>query len=309
MNNERQKTKNEKKVLPWIFVFFLLSAYCIVFSTLCLFGIRNQFFTRHAWLFSLLAGALFLIVYGICVRFVIAEKEILTKSFLGIYVFLAFCLTLMFILQRTGFFRVIKDAESLQNYLQNSGRWMPTVYIVLQYLQVVILPIPGIVSTVAGVALFGAFHATLYSLIGILLGSFTAFIIGRKLGGKAVAWMVGKENLAKWQKKLKGKDNLFLTLMFFLPLFPDDILCFLAGLSTMSLGYFVSVVFFARMIGIVATCFSFDFIPFNTWWGLMIWGILILTIAIVFVVVYKNMDKLQKKFSKYLKRKSKGNKS
>ena len=33
---------------------------------------------------------------------------------------------------------------------------------------------------------------------------------------------MGEDALKKWQKKLKGKDNLFLTLMFLLPLYTDD---------------------------------------------------------------------------------------
>ena len=171
---------------------------------------------------------------------------------------------------------------------------MPILYIVLQYLQVILLPIPTVVSTVAGLALFGPFKTIIFSLIGIILGSITAFFIGRKLGYKAVAWIVGKETLDKWQKKLKGKDNLILTIMFMLPLFPDDVLCFIAGLSSMSNRYFVIMIILARAVGITGTCYSFDFIPFNTWWGLLIWGVFLSAIVIAFILVYRNMDKIQK---------------
>ena len=180
---------------------------------------------------------------------------------------------------------------------------MPTVYIVLQYLQVVILPIPGVVSTAVGVALFGPFLTIFYSLIGILLGSFTAFYIGRKLGGKAVAWLIGDETLSAWQKKLKGKDNFVLTLMFLLPMFPDDILCFIAGLSTMTIRYFIIMITVSRVFAVTATCYSFQFIPFNTWWGVLLWAILFASIIIAFVLIYKNMDVIQKKLSKRKRKK------
>ena len=104
-------------------------------------------------------------------------------------------------LQKTGFFDLVQSSEGLQQYLEKAGIWMPILYIALQFLQVIILPIPGIVSTMAGVTLFGPFKTLIYSLIGILLGSLTAFFIGRKLGNKAVEWIVGKETLKKWQKK------------------------------------------------------------------------------------------------------------
>jgi hypothetical protein len=154
---------------------------------------------------------------------------------------------------------------------------------------------------VAGVALFGPTKAMLCSLVGIILGSLTAFIIGRKIGYKAVAWMVGKEDLDKWLKKVKGKDNFILTAMFMLPLFPDDMLCFVAGLSSMTWQYFVVMIVFARLIGIAGTCYSVNFIPFNTWWGILIWAVLIAALVAAFVFLYKNMDAINSWFNKKFK--------
>ena len=116
--------------------------------------------------------------------------------------------------------------------------------------------------------------------------------------------MVGEEALKKWQRKLKGKDNLFLTAAFVLPLFPDDILCFIAGLSTMTTRYFLIVIFLARAIGIAATCYSIDFIPFNTWWGITLWIVFLTIVVISFIFIYKNMDKIQAKL-KQIRRKKK----
>lgn len=147
-------------------------------------------------------------------------------------------------------------------------------------------------------ALFGPLKAMLCSLVGVILGSLTAFVIGRKLGYKAVAWMVGKDDLDKWQKKIKGKDNFILTAMFILPLFPDDILCFVAGLSSMSWQYFVVMIVISRLIGIAGTCYSVNFIPFNTWWGILIWGILIAALVVAFIFLYKNMDAINNWFNK-----------
>lgn len=120
--------------------------------------------------------------------------------------------------------------------------------------------------------------------------------------------MVGEEQLDKWLKKVKGKDNLVLTVMFVLPLFPDDILCFVAGLSSMSWQYFTAIVLLARAVGIAGTCYSVNFIPFNTWWGIAIWvGIVALVVAVC-VLLYKNMDRIngwfQKKFRRKRKKKS-----
>ncbi|MBQ8296116.1 MAG: TVP38/TMEM64 family protein [Clostridia bacterium] len=310
--SEKAKNKNEnrsfrKQECLFILVFFLLSVVCIVFGILCFSKMRYAFIQKYQTACSIVYSIIICSLCALSVWGALTEKETLTKTLFSGYILLTFCLILIYILQRTGFFAVVSDPESLQTYLENAGAWMPVVYMILQFLQVVVLPIPSVVSTVVGVALFGALRATVYSLIGIVIGSLLAFFIGRKIGYKAVAWMVGEDSLRKWQKKLKGKDNLILTIMFILPLFPDDVLCFLAGLSSMSTRYFVIMILIARVLGVAGTCFSVDFIPFNTWWGILIWGLFFAAIVTVFILIYKYMDKIQnflaKRFQCFRKKK------
>ncbi len=302
-SKEEKEEKARRKILPFVLVFLVLTAFCIVFAVLCLYNTANPFFKTNALLFSLLASVALVAICALAVWFVIKGKETVYKTIISGYILLLFCLVVLFILQRTGFFNVIQDENSLREYLQTKGAWMPVVYTVLQYLQVVILPIPSVVSTVAGVALFGPLWTMVYSLIGVLLGSFTAFWIGRKFGSRAVAWMIGADTLEKWQKKLKGKDNLLLTLMFILPVFPDDVLCFVAGLSSMSLQYFIVMIIISRILQISVTCYSIDIIPFNTWWGLLIWAVFFVALLTIFVIIYKNIDRIQSWISKRFKTK------
>lgn len=294
---EKDKTRKNQKNnrLLFLTLFFAFSVACSIFAILCLNGVSYPLIKRNFVLFSILSGVLICGLYALAVWFTVSEKQTASKILLSTYVFILFCLILLLILQKTGFFEMVRDAEHLQSYLQKAGIWMPLLYILLQYLQVVVLPIPSVVSTVAGVALFGAFKTTIYSLIGIVLGSYTAFFIGRKLGHKAVVWMIGEDTLDKWQTKLKGKDNLFLTVMFLFPMFPDDVLCFLAGLSSMSTKYFLIMIVVCRILGVAGTCYSVDFIPFNTWWGILIWIAFFALILAAFIVIYKNMDKIQEK--------------
>ncbi|MBO5411981.1 MAG: TVP38/TMEM64 family protein [Clostridia bacterium] len=294
---ERTNSKKKKNNrMLFLTLFFSFSVACAILAILCLNGVAIPLIRRNFTLFSALCGVVICGMYALAVWFTLAEKHTASKVLLSGYVLILFCLVLLLILQKTGFFEVVKDAEHLQAYLEKSGVWMPILYITLQFLQVVVLPIPSVVSTLAGVALFGALRATIYSLIGIVLGSYTAFFIGRKLGHKAVSWMIGDDTLKKWQKKLKGKDNLFLTLMFLFPMFPDDVLCFLAGLSSMTTKYFLIMIVVCRVIGVAGTCYSVDFIPFTTWWGIAIWVAFFLFVIVAFVLIYKNLDKIQEKF-------------
>ncbi len=297
MKEKKLRPKGErKKEVFFLLAFFIFSIVTLILGILVLDGSQRNFIEKNFILLSVSWGIFVVVTCLFFICFFLWGKETVAKSGLSLYTLLIFSLTIGLILQRTGFFTIVKNSESLRAYLQKAGAWMPIFYVLLQFLQVVILPIPSIVSTVAGITLFGAFWTMIYSLIGILLGSFVAFIIGRKLGYRAATWMVGEENLKKWQKKMKGKDNFFLSLMFLLPIFPDDILCFLAGLSSMSTKFFLIIITISRVLAISATCYSFYFIPFNTWWGITLWGMIISFFTAVFIAVYKNMEKLQKFF-------------
>ena len=44
-----------------------------------------------------------------------------------------------------------------------------------------------------------------------------------------------------------------------------------------------------------------NFIPFNTWWGILIWAVLIAALVAAFVFLYKNMDAINSWFNKKFK--------
>ena len=298
MKRNDWKTKN---ITTSILSVLFLTIGTLVFSVLCIYHTAFPFVAKRVVLFTGIACILLIALFAVSVYSVAKRKETLYKLMFSLFFFLLFCLILLFVLQISGFFKIVKDVESLQNYIARTGVWMPLFYILLQYLQVVLLPIPGTLSTVVGVALFGPFLAIIYSFVGILLGSFTAFFIGRKLGYKSAVWLVGEDTLNSWRKKMKGRDNLALTMMFLLPLFPDDVLCIISGLSSMSTKYFLVMVSITRLLSIVATCYSVEMIPLNTWWGILTWGILLIGFAVLFVWVYKNFDKIERSISKKFK--------
>ncbi len=275
-------------------IFLLLSAGIFqVFLTLSLSFFQEKL--SYAGYIAILVGAtvanvllLFSEVYLYYKR-----KELAYKTIITVYVLLIFTVIVLFILLKTGFLEIVQDENALKAYLERAGVWMGLLFILLQFLQVVILPIPSIVTVAAGTALFGPLRCALFSLAGILLGSITAFLIGRYVGHRAVAWLIGEETLDKWLKKIKGRDKLFLSAMFLLPIFPDDILCFVAGISSMSILFFLTVIVVSRVIAIFTTCYSITLIPFDTWWGILLWVLFFVGVVILFIVLYKKADAIQ----------------
>ena len=299
MDNSINKEKKSMGRIIFAVIFIVFTATCITFGVLCLHALNIAWITNHILLFSILVSALLLVFGAMGVYFSLKRKDTLTKTFFSGYLLVLLLLVVFYALQKTGFFSVLQDAKKFQEYLEKAGVWMPAVYILFQYLQVVILPIPAVVSTGVGVALFGPFYAMLYSLVGIICGSLTAFFIGRKLGSRAVSWIVGEDTLIKWQTKLKGKDNLVLTMMFLFPLFPDDVLCFIAGLSSMTSKYFCTMIVVSRLLSVSTTCYSLELIPFTTLWGLAIWALIVVAVVFGFLYMYKNLDKIEAFIGKY----------
>ncbi len=295
-----------KKQIAWrvahVVCMTLAAAVTEVFLVLCLMQFRGEW---HAALWWLALGAGSLLDLGILAAdlvFYFLGKQVLYKACITGYVMAIFFLAVGYALLRTGFLEIARDKEALEAYLERAGGWMGFVFTLLQFLQVVILPIPSTVTVAAGAALFGPLKGSLLSLLGIVIGSLVAFLVGRYAGQRVVSWLVGKETLEKWLAKIKGKDKLLLTAMFLLPVFPDDVLCFVAGISSMSVWYFLAVILISRVLAIFTTSYSITLIPFDTWWGLLIWGVLISAVIVLFVFLYKKSDAILAWFERKFRR-------
>ena len=93
--------------------------------------------------------------------------------------------------------------------------------------------------------------------------------------------------------------------MFLLPVFPDDVLCFVAGLSSMSLWLFLGVILVSRVLAVFTTSYSISLIPFNTWWGILTWVVFVIAVVILFVVLYKKSDAILDWFARKFRREAK----
>ena len=242
-------------------------------------------------LLSLSSGILGVLVLAHIVFFVL-NKQAIYKLILCTLIFLAIGGAIFFTICATGIIKKIGSIEALRDYISQFGSMAVFLYILFSFLQVVILPVPGSITVAAGVALFGPLKCSIYSFIGITIGSIVAFAVGRWIGERAVQWIVGKDTLKKWLEKLKGKDYLILSIMFLLPLFPDDVLCFVAGLSSMTWTYFLIMITITRATSVLGTAYSVGLIPFTTWWGILIWLIIGALIILAFWLVCKYSDKI-----------------
>ena len=90
--------------------------------------------------------------------------------------------------------------------------------------------------------------------------------------------------------------------MFLLPFFPDDILCSIAGIMPLSWGVFILIQIITRITTIGSTLFfmSGEIIPYDKPWGITILIILGILSIFLFILAYKNSDKINEKLINFV---------
>ena len=195
--------------------------------------------------------------------------------------------------------------SGLVKIISDTGAWGMAVYVLIQILQVVILPLPAVVCYVPGAIIWGAPMATLLASIGVIMGSVIAYFIGRIWGKKAVIWIAGKETTEKYSAYFGKRGKGIFVIMQILPFFPDDILCMIAGLTSMNFVYFLVVMCTVRPAIISVYCFlsGGSVIPFSGW-GIYVWIAIFVVCIVLAVLSFKYQDKFESwLISKFSRRK------
>jgi uncharacterized membrane protein YdjX (TVP38/TMEM64 family) len=142
-------------------------------------------------------------------------------------------LALLFVYRQPlgGILRIIGDQEAVSAYLQSFGVWGPLVLFVLMVAQVFVAVIPGhALMVTAGYA---------YGLLGLsvvisstILGSQIAFFIARRYGRSLIYKLASPQIIERWDNLAHNQGIMFYFFAFVLPIFPSDLMCYVAGLGT-----------------------------------------------------------------------------
>lgn len=223
----------------------------------------------------------------------LTKKRKIIRSVVVAVIIVAIVVLAYYILVWTGAWEYINSVDKIRELILSLGFWGRFAFVMLQFLQVTFLPIPSTISTLAGVLIYGPLQTALLSLAGIMLGSVLAFWLGRQFGRKLVAFMVGEETCKKWTDFLTNAKYSFVVMMV-LPIFPDDVLCLVAGLTNMTWKFFVLTNLIARPIGIFMTCYlgSGELIPYHGW-GLVAWAFIIVIVGILLYLTFKYRPQIE----------------
>lgn len=226
------------------------------------------------------------------------DKQAILKSALILLIVAAFFLASFILVGEVWHINDYENDEdkikAIVKMIENTGAWGIAVFLIIQILQVVILPLPAAICYIPGALIWGSLVGTLLASAGVLVGSLINYLIGKVWGKKAVEWIAGKETCDKYSAYFNKKGKVIFVLMQILPFFPDDILCMVAGLTAMNFPFFLAVMILVRPLVIAAYCYvlSGTFIPFEGW-GLIVWGVIFIVCIVLAVLSFKYQDRFE----------------
>lgn len=148
-----------------------------------------------------------------------------------------------------------ENTDAVAHYVLSYGPWAPIFFVALQICQVVIVPIPGQVIGIIAGYIFGWKLGTTVTMAGLACGMIIVFTLSRKLGRDFVEKLNGPEAMRDLEVLFSSRDsnegglyqkstqtlrsNALLTffLVMLLPGLPDNLACFVAGLTRIPIRY------------------------------------------------------------------------
>lgn len=169
-------------------------------------------------------------------------------------------------------------------------------FILLQTAQVVAAPIPGEVTGLLGGFLYGPILGVFLSTIGLTLGSYVAFALSRTFGRPFVDRFVDKRVMKRFDYLLHHKGAFLVFLLFLIPGFPKDYLCYILGLGHLTTTEFLVIGGTGRLFGTILLTLGGSYIRHHQY--LRFFVLVGVAIIVVFIAMAYR-DKIERLFRKW----------
>lgn len=184
------------------------------------------------------------------------------------------------------------------------GKWYGfIVFILVQtLLSMLLCVIPGVAAAFvmfSTVLYPNPWMAFLLSYSCVVIASAVLYIVGRMGGYKLCEKLLGKEDCEKSLNLLRTRGTVYFPLMMLFPIFPDDALVMIAGVTKMKLSWFIPSILICRGVGAATIIFGMSVIPFDSFTSAYDWLIL-LTVGFFWI---KQIFTLANKVDRYFERK------
>jgi len=123
------------------------------------------------------------------------------------------------------------DPRAVSEAVDQFGVWGPTILFVLFVLQVFVAFIPGQALMVASGYIYGFAGGMLITWVSLVAGGQAAFWLARRYGRRFAEKWIAPAVLDRWDRSAAGQGIGFFAITLVLPFFPNDAMCYVAGLG------------------------------------------------------------------------------
>jgi uncharacterized membrane protein YdjX (TVP38/TMEM64 family) len=217
---------------------------------------------------------------------------------ISVFVLLFFGLALYLLIFHSDIYLTFLDRKRLAALVKSYGSFSPLIFVALQIFQVLFAPIPGEVTGFIGGFLYGNFFGVLYSTIGLGLGSWLAFVFARWAGQPLVERIVSYKMIQRFDYLMAHQGTWIAFLLFLVPGFPKDYLCYILGLGHMDLRTFLIISTVGRFLGTLLLTIQGDLVRDKNY---LVLGIVIGLSLLGLLIGYLFRGKLETHFKKHRK--------
>ncbi len=141
--------------------------------------------------------------------------------------------------------RWFSDLDAVIDTIRGYGLWGPAILFLLFILQAFLAFIPGQALMIGSGILYGFAGGFLLTWASLVLGGQIAFWLSRKFGRPFAEKWIAPGVLDRWDKSAAGQGMAFYVISLVMPFVPNDAMCYVAGLGSMSFKRFL----LANMLG------------------------------------------------------------
>lgn len=158
---------------------------------------------------------------------------------------------------------LLSSKEVLIDKIKSYGLIAPLIFMLIQIVQVIFPVIPGGASCLAGVFAFGPILGFIYNYIGLSIGSVCVFFISKKFGLPLIKKLFKEETVEKYLSYIRQDkfDKLFFWGIF-IPGAPDDLLCYIAGITKIRFQTFLAIIILGKPLSLLIYSISIYYFPF-----------------------------------------------
>ncbi len=189
--------------------------------------------------------------------------------------------------------RVLKSGneKEIENYLASAGHWDGFLCtVLLQFIQVISIIIPGMPIQIAAGAVYGMFRASAFCYFGYVSANVVVFVTARHIGGSFTSKVSSKFKGNRFTSRMEAVNPGFaVALGCLMPGVPNGIIPYLAAQTKLTCRGFATAVALGSIFPIVTSCMTGHFLLSGDY----LFSIITIAILwILIIVLMKNQDRI-----------------